>query len=99
MTKELVIKILSGDTLGTTEQTYEAAEMAIKALNNLPSAEKIGKWKNIDVIHDSADAKIPDWQQAQCSVCGLWNTTPYQYYYWHYKFCPNCGALMVKDNE
>ena len=32
MTTELAIKIISGDVLGTTEQTNEAIAMAIKAL-------------------------------------------------------------------
>lgn len=38
MTNELAIKILTGDVLGTSEQTHEAVVMAVKALS-LPSAQ------------------------------------------------------------
>ena len=39
MTNELAIKILTGDVLGTSEQTHEAIKMAVKALS-LPSAPR-----------------------------------------------------------
>ena len=39
MTNELAIKILTGDVLGTSEQTHEAVVMAVKALS-LPSAQQ-----------------------------------------------------------
>lgn len=39
MTNDLAIRILSGDILGTTEQTHEAVAMAVKALSVLPSSE------------------------------------------------------------
>ena len=38
MTNELAIRILTGDVLGTTEQTHEAIKMAVKALS-LPYAQ------------------------------------------------------------
>lgn len=38
MTNELAIRILTGDVLGTSEQTHEAIKMAVKALS-LPSAQ------------------------------------------------------------
>ena len=38
MTKELAIKILTGDVLGTSEQTQKAVTMAVKALS-LPSVQ------------------------------------------------------------
>lgn len=38
MTNELATRILTGDVLGTSEQTHEAIKMAVKALS-LPSAE------------------------------------------------------------
>lgn len=34
MTNELAIRILTGDVLGTTEQTHEAVKMAVKALSS-----------------------------------------------------------------
>ena len=33
MTNELAIKILTGDVIGTTEQTQEAVTMAVRALS------------------------------------------------------------------
>ena len=33
MTKELAIRIITGDVLGTSEQTHEAIKMAVKALS------------------------------------------------------------------
>lgn len=50
MTNELAIRILTGDVLGTTEQTQEAITMAVRALS-LPSKQseiircKDCKWK------------------------------------------------------
>ncbi len=55
---------------------------------------KRGEWIGREVIHDRADAKITDWQQAKCSVCKKWHTTPYLYSFDDYNFCPNCGAKM-----
>lgn len=44
MTNDLAIKILSGDVVGTTEQTHEAVAMAVKALSALPSAQPKQQW-------------------------------------------------------
>ncbi len=55
---------------------------------------KRGEWLEREVIHDIADARITDWQQAKCSVCKKWHTTPYLYYFDDYNYCPNCGAKM-----
>ena len=41
MTNDLAIRILSGDVLGTTEQTHEAVAMAVKALSALPSSDVV----------------------------------------------------------
>lgn len=65
-------------------------------VRDVPSAEKKGHWENIDIIHDRKDAKITDWQQAQCSVCGKWNTKPYLYGIDLDPYCPSCGARMVE---
>ena len=43
MTKELAIRILRGDVLGTNEQTHEAVFMAIRALKAEPV--KHGEWR------------------------------------------------------
>lgn len=71
-------------------------KMAVRIIKEQPSAEKTGHWENIDIIHDRKDAKITDWQQAQCFVCGKWHTTPYLYCINLDPYCPSCGARMVE---
>lgn len=51
MTKELAIKVLTGDVLGTTEQTHEAVAMAVKALSALPSADAVEVVRCKDCYH------------------------------------------------
>ena len=60
---------------------------------------KHGRWEQVEVVHDRKDAKIQDWQQAKCSVCGKWHTTPYMYYLKLDNYCPNCGAIMNEVEE
>lgn len=99
MTNDLAIRILSGDTLGTKEQTHEAVAMAVKALSALPSAQperKRGKWIERGVYPNGS---ITEWQSAKCSACGRWHTTPYLYYFSHTTYCPNCGADMREADD
>lgn len=58
-----------------------------------------GEWLDCEVVHDRKDAKITDWQQARCSICGKWHTTPYMYNWDHFDYCPNCGAQMINDKR
>lgn len=51
---------------------------------------KVGKWLEKE-IHGN---NVGEWQSAKCSVCDKYHTTPYMYYFSHYKFCPNCGCRM-----
>lgn len=39
MTKDLAIRILSGDVLGTTEQTQKAIAMAVQSLEEAPTVD------------------------------------------------------------
>lgn len=72
-------------------------------IDNAPTIEaeptKHGRWEQVEVVHDRKDAKIQDWQQAKCSVCGKWHTTPYMYYLKLDNYCPNCGADMREVEE
>lgn len=52
-----------------------------------------GHWTERHVDYAS-DCAIDEVQTAKCSVCGLYHTTPYLYYFTDYKFCPHCGAKM-----
>ena len=47
MTKELAIRILAGDVLGTSEQTHEAVKMAVKALS-LPDVPDMSETQSAD---------------------------------------------------
>jgi len=90
MTRELAIRILRGDVLGTNEQTQEAIAMAVQALNT--PDKKVGKW-----VKNKSGA---GWH---CSCCGANN---FYAYCWNSeagkddfqdKFCPNCGSRMEVD--
>lgn len=84
MTKELAIRILNGDVLGTKEQTYEAIKMAINALEVEPTRH--GKWI---VVAEDWRHQI-EWYE--CSQCRFESSTAY-------KYCPNCGAKMDEVEE
>ena len=63
------------------------AHMAfIKALADLPSAERRGRWK-FDIDDEEWSWDVP----FKCTQCGEWNgrETPY---------CHNCGSFNGKDN-
>lgn len=70
-----------------------------KAIDEQPTIEerKTGEWIEREVCDEPK--VIEEWQSAQCSNCGLYHTTPYMYYFDNYKYCPNCGARMVDENE
>ena len=86
------------------DKTYaDGIQRVMAFVDSLPSAdvrENVrGNWIEKEVIDDRKDAKIPQWQQAQCSICGKWNTTPYMYYFDEFDFCPNCGADMRGEEK
>lgn len=58
---------------------------------------KHGEWIEREVVDEPGI--IEEWQSARCSVCGLYHTTPYMYYFHRYNFCPNCGADMRKKQN
>ena len=60
---------------------------------------KRGRWLNMEKIYDDKAEYITEWQQAECSVCHKWHTTPYMYFFKHYNYCPNCGAAMEGGTE
>ena len=83
-------------------EDYRSMEQTVyKLIQAIAEAEPIkhGRWKQVEVVHDRKDAKIQDWQQAQCSVCGRWHTTPFMYYLKLDNYCPNCGANMREVEE
>ena len=60
---------------------------------------KHGRWLNMEKIYDGKAKNITEWQQAECSVCHKWHTTPYMYFFTHYNYCPSCGARMDGDDK
>lgn len=47
---------------------------------------RVGEVKTIDA-----------WQSARCTVCRLYYTSPYLYFFNDYNYCPYCGADMRGD--
>ena len=71
--------------------TYDKA-CIIGVLQELPSAERRGKWIEREVVTDSNG--IEEHQVAKCSACGRYHTIPYLYSFKGDAYCPNCGAKM-----
>ena len=75
---------------------YEQALLEIREMLECEPERKTGKWEEREV---SSEQVIDEWQSARCSVCGLYHTTPYMYYFKDFNFCPSCGARMVRGDE
>lgn len=73
-----------------TRQDRDAWCEEVYILLNLPSAQKTGKW-----IEKGRSLGIPESVCYTCSECGnaWWNVKG------DWKFCPNCGARMLKGEE
>lgn len=84
---------------GGTEDVNTICGMVINAPTIDAEPVKHGEWINKDTIHDEKAKVITEWQEAQCSSCGKWHTTPYMYYFDHFNYCPNCGAKMKGTEE
>lgn len=91
MTKELAIRILRGDVLGTNEQTHEAVFMAIRALKAEP---KHGRW-----IWNN---RLGEWYCSECDRI----MNPYvveksegEYEMAQPQYCGWCGAKMDEVKE
>ena len=73
MTNELAIKILTGDVLGTSEQTHEAIKMAVSALSQPDVGDTICRQDALDALGDEPEVWTGKDEYAQ----GLNNQ-------WHY---------------
>lgn len=93
MIKSMGKYLSEGNPIWDVEPVKEATRMAIEALS-----APTGEWKEKEVFSND-DNTIEEWQSAKCSNCGLYHTTPYMYYFSNYKFCPNCGAQMLKGGD
>lgn len=90
----LVEKVYKGEGLPTISRSV----LVNCVLPTIPTAdvrENVkGEWLDMERIEESEANVITEWQQARCSVCGKWHTTPYMYFFTYDNFCPNCGAEM-----
>ena len=60
----------------------------------------LAEWEEQSVFNNEDDTPvIEEWQSARCSLCHKYHTTPYMYYFNDYRFCPNCGAEMVRSRR
>ena len=87
MTKELAIRILNGDVLGTKEQTYEAIKMAINALEVEPTRH--GHWIKVGCSFFGVS-------RYECSVC---HYTDEHNESREVPYCWQCGARMENDDN
>ena len=106
-TGDLISRAAAIEALGErphnwTDSDSEIAEVCAweshkNAIENVPAVDAVpvvhGRWTERHVDYAS-DCAIDEVQTARCSVCGLYHTTPYLYYFKDYKFCPNCWAKM-----
>ena len=70
-------------------------DQIVYMLNRVECIEmNTGEWEHKEVIWGEEVKAVEEWQSARCSNCGRYHTTPYQYCFYDYDFCPNCGADM-----
>ena len=80
---------------GSDREKYDAWEEIIDEIENMDAADvaevRHGRWVDKTNISRSAVE-----QRVDCSVCGqiFWTTAVLSFNY-----CPNCGALMDKEDE
>lgn len=98
--KEMLTKKYFADITDTIEDTIEACEIAISAIESLPSAQperKKGEW----IPHHDKVMLFDGMSMGgmACSVC-RWKTHNKMHLIFGcpYKYCPNCGAQM-EENE
>lgn len=53
MTKELAIRVLTGDVLGVTEQTQEAVKIAVKALLETSGRDPVEREAVVDILQNA----------------------------------------------
>ena len=100
---ELVYEALRRPIPNTFSGTFELAtnlvdQMPFIELKHDTETMKIAHWKECEVF-DNVDYEISQWQSAKCSNCGKYHTTPYQYYFDTFSYCPNCGSKMENKHN
>ena len=91
--------LIEQERLGAEHIVVHHSRRRIEDLPSVDAAPMVhGRWQEKHVDYAS-DCAIDELQSAKCSVCGLYHTAPYMYYFSDYKFCPNCGAKMDARDE
>lgn len=69
-------------------------QATVDLLENLPSAERRGRWEHYEHREPQYDIEgYKTWAEAyKCSNCGFIHTVIEDF--GHYAYCPNCGARM-----
>lgn len=97
---DALIKVLRirEDEWGTPDETWMPESDYGRVIKSMPTIDPVkhGKWEDKSVCDGDA---IGEWQEAQCSVCGKYHTTPYMYYFDKFAYCPCCGARMDGDDN
>ncbi len=101
ISREEAIKALEEVTCNICEHRSTWCALCDRAkiltrIHSLPIIEerKEGKWEQISVFGIDEATTIDQLQSSYCPNCHRYHTTPYVYSYYHYDYCPNCGARM-----
>ena len=101
MEKGKTMRLIDADALveAVKDYPYGFRGMIVCDVAKQPTIDPIrhGRWKSMEKIYDDKAEYITEWQQAECSVCHKWHTTPYMYFFKYDNFCPNCGARMDEE--
>lgn len=98
LTERLTVPDIQITGLGL--ETVIAVRDVTEIIQTAPTVEpKRGRWVERRVSY-VPDSDIYEMQSAKCSACGLYHTTPYQYSFTDYNFCPHCGVKMeMSEND
>ena len=82
------------DCFGADDEELDAV---ITTLNELPSAQRKGKWleKKVIPVYENGFPL----QSCKCSECDRYDTRPYMYYFSEPNFCSYCGVEMMKGES
>ena len=94
----MLIKKIDNDFRGYTYNLKMVERLHFVLLQKNQKMNEIGKWVEKEVF-ENRDFPIYSWQSARCSICGKYHTTPYEYYFDNFNYCPNCGSKMTTKKE
>ena len=89
---DVLIPIVKSASL-RNRNVYSVAKKCMSAIEELPSAERTGKW----IPKDNHNC----WTEFECSACGHCYTKTHDFMKSKpsFNYCPNCGARMVSEDD